>query len=134
VSEHTLLTKDLVQPLFIKEGLSRPAPISSMPGQLQWPLSLVGEEARRLEAVGVPAVILFGIPAHKDISGKAAFSSKGIIQQAITRVKKACPSLLVITDVCLCEYLAHGHCGHVHGGRILNDASLKTILEWVQKQ
>ena len=129
LSEHTLLAKELVQPIFVKEGLSRPSPIAPMPGQFQWPVNLAVEEVRRLEEAGVPAVILFGIPAKKDAAGKAAFAKNGVIQKAAARVKKACPEILLITDVCLCEYLSHGHCGHVDGGRVLNDASVKTLAK-----
>ncbi len=127
VRENELLARDLVQPLFVKESISAPVPILSMPGQFQWTESGAAEEAKKLEALGVPAVILFGIPAKKDSTGRAAFASKGVIQRAVSRIKKAAPRLLVITDVCLCEYMSHGHCGHVDGGSVMNDASVKTL-------
>ncbi|MGH7198801.1 MAG: porphobilinogen synthase [Candidatus Omnitrophota bacterium] len=127
VSETTLLLKELVQPLFIKEGLARPAEISSMPGQFQHSEKSLLEEARQIEGLGVPAVILFGIPAKKESAGRQAFAKKGIVQRTVAALKKKCPKLLVIADVCLCEYMSHGHCGHVHNGKILNDPTVKTL-------
>ena len=127
ISENSLLPKDLVQPLFIKDGLTRPYEIASMPGQFQFPLGAIISEAQKIEALGISSIILFGIPAKKDLKGRAAFAKNGVIQKAIAAIKKKCPKLLVITDVCLCEYLSHGHCGHIEKGRILNDASVKTI-------
>jgi porphobilinogen synthase len=129
IEEHRLLAGDLIQPIFIKEGISRPVEISSMPGQFQHDPAGAVAEARSVERLGIPAVILFGIPAKKDASGRASFSSKGVVQKAVIAIKKACPKLLVITDVCLCEYLSHGHCGHVDGGRVLNDSSVKTLAK-----
>ena len=111
VSENTLYLKDLVQPLFVKEGLLRPVEISSMPGQFQHSEKSLVAAAEKIQTLGVPAVILFGIPVKKDSSGYQAFAKKGIIQRAVAQIKKRCQSLLVITDVCLCEYLSHGHCG-----------------------
>lgn len=127
VREHRVLGTELIQPLFVKEGLSRPSEIASMPGQFQWTETAVAEEARRVADAGVPAVMLFGVPAKKDTAGNAAFSSKGAVQSAVRRIKKARPNLLVVTDVCLCEYLSHGHCGHVRGGKVLNDPTLVTL-------
>ncbi|HTL71375.1 MAG TPA: porphobilinogen synthase [Candidatus Eisenbacteria bacterium] len=129
LGEHRLSARDLVQPLFVKEGISRPAPIPSMPGQFQWPVNGIAGEAKRLRALGVPAVILFGIPVKKDPTGKAASAANGSVQRAVKILKKACPDLLVITDVCLCEYTSHGHCGHVDGGKVLNDASVKALAQ-----
>jgi porphobilinogen synthase len=127
LSEHRLSLKDLVGPLFVKEGLSKNKEIPSMPGQFQFSPQGVAEEAKSLEALGIPAVILFGIPAKKDLKGLEAFSKKGVVQNAIRDIKKNCPKLLVISDVCLCEYLSHGHCGHVDGSKIANDASVATL-------
>ena len=131
LQEHRLTRDKLIQPLFVKEGLLRRAPIASMPGQFQWPSNELAEEAKKLHSLGVPAVILFGIPEKKDETGKEALKSGGIIQKAVKVVKKACPDLLVITDVCLCEYLSHGHCGHVDKKtkRIHNDSSVKTLAK-----
>ncbi len=127
VSESALSVKHLVQPLFVKEGITGSAAIASMPRQFQLSETAVAEEAKRVERLGIPAVLLFGIPAKKDLKGREAFAKKGILQRAIGRIKKAAPKLLVITDICLCEYLSHGHCGHVHRGRVLNDPTLKTL-------
>ena len=127
VSEHKLFTQDLVQPVFVKEGLEGRAAIASMPGQFQFSETEAVKEAQKIESLGIPALILFGIPAKKDARGLEAFSKKGIIQRAVAKIKKNCPKLLVITDVCLCEYLSHGHCGHVRRGRVLNDASVATL-------
>ena len=129
LEETRLHRRDLVQPLFVKEGISRPFEIKSMPGQFQHsPKSLV-EEAKKIEAAGIPAILLFGVPAKKDLSGSAAFNRGGIFQKTVAAIKKACPGLLVITDICLCEYLAHGHCGHTQSGKIINDASVKTLAK-----
>ena len=127
LSEHSLLKKDLIQPLFVKEGISRTVEIPSMPGQFQFSLNTIADEAKKIEAFGIPAIILFGIPSRKDKSGREAFSKSGIIQKAVRLIKKRCSKLLVITDVCLCEYLSHGHCGHIEKGRIRNDTSVKTL-------
>lgn len=129
IEEHALLSKDLVQPLFIRENLSRPEPIPSMPDQFQLSPDALVDEAARLEALGVSSVLLFGIPAKKDTEGRLAFAKKGVVQRAIRALKKKCPKLLLIADVCLCEYLSHGHCGHVRRGRILNDPTLKTLAK-----
>ena len=129
VGEHRLDAKQLVQPLFVKEGLSRPAPISSMPGQSQWSLEGLLAEVSRIEQAGIPAVLLFGIPSAKDLNGKQALSKSGILQRAIRKIKQKNKNLLVIADVCLCEYLSHGHCGHVKNGRVLNDPTVKTLAQ-----
>ncbi len=130
MAEETALTlNDLVQPLFVKEGLTRAQEISSMPGQYQHSLKTLIEHARKIEGAGIPAVLLFGIPSKKDLDGKAALSSGGIVQKAVAALKKTCPRLLVITDICLCEYLSHGHCGHTQAGKIHNDSSIKTLAK-----
>ena len=107
----------------------KPAPIASMPGQYQWPVKDAAVESEKALALGIPAVLLFGIPRSKDLSGKQALRSQGIVQKAVRAIKKKCPKMLVITDVCLCEYLSHGHCGHVKNGKILNDPSVKVLAE-----
>ena len=94
LSEHTLLLKELIQPLFIKEGLSRPIEIPSMPGQYQWTLTTLAEEAVKIESLGISAVILFGIPQEKDIAGRLAFAKKGIVQRAVAAIKKNVQSFL----------------------------------------
>ncbi len=129
IEQTRLNRKDLVQPLFVKEGLDRPFEISSMPGQFQHsPKSLI-DTARKIEDRGIPGILLFGIPSSKDLAGKKAFATDGIIQKTIRSVKKICPKLLVMTDICLCEYLSHGHCGHIRGGKIANDHSVQTIAK-----
>lgn len=131
LSETRLYTEDLVQPLFVKEGLRTKTEISSMPGQFQHSEKSLIEEARELEKAGIPAIILFGIPARKDTAGKYAHQKNGITQRVIRNLKRNCKHLLVIADVCLCEYLSHGHCGHVIQKNkiksIDNDSSLKTL-------
>ena len=129
VGEHRLDAKQLVQPLFVKEDLTRPAPISSMPGQFQFPVSGLADEASQIAQAGIPAVLLFGIPSVKDLSGRRALSKNGVVQRAIKKIKQKNKDLLVIADVCLCEYLSHGHCGHVKNGRVLNDPTIKTLAE-----
>lgn len=129
LSEHVLSKKDLVQPFFVKEGLAKPVEITSMPGQFQHSLSSLVEAAARTQAAGVPAVILFGIPRKKSSGGRESFAKGGIVQKAVAAVKKRCPGLLVITDVCLCEYTSHGHCGHLVKGRVDNDSSVKTLAK-----
>lgn len=129
LSENVLDLKELIQPLFVKEGLSRPFEIQSMPGQFQWTEQTLVEEAQKIQALGLKALILFGIPAKKDALGLQAFSKNGVVQKAVRAIKKKCPKLLVITDVCLCEYLSHGHCGHIKNGRIMNDESVKTLAK-----
>lgn len=127
VRETHLQTSQLIYPIFIAEGTTQPLPITSMPGIVQWPLEMLGQEAKRLLNLGIPAVLLFGIPAEKDAVGSQAYAEQGIIQQAIRLLKATVPELLVITDVCLCEYTDHGHCGVIHNGDVLNDESLELL-------
>jgi porphobilinogen synthase len=98
-----------------------------MPGIFQWPLEYLGREAERIASLGIPAVLLFGIPSEKDEVGSQAYASQGIIQQAIQRFKAEVPDLMVLTDVCLCEYTSHGHCGVIHNGDVQNDESLELL-------
>ncbi len=127
VRETHLTIDQLIYPLFIAEDISEPHEVSSMPGIMQWPLEYLGREAERIANLGIPAVLLFGIPTEKDEVGSQAYDSKGIIQQAIRRLKAETPDLLVITDVCLCEYTSHGHCGVIHNGYVQNDESLNLL-------
>src|SRR2546421_10505751 len=127
VRETHLAVDQFIYPLFIAEGISEPHEVSSMPGIMQWPLEYLGREAERIANLGIPAVLLFGIPTEKDEVGSQAYDSKGIIQQAIRRLKAETPDLLVITDVCLCEYTSHGHCGVIHNGYVQNDESLDLL-------
>jgi porphobilinogen synthase len=127
VRETRLSVEQLIYPLFIAEGISEPHAIASMPGIVQWPLEHLGREAERIVHLGIPAVLLFGIPSQKDEVGSQAYDSQGIIQQAIGRLKAAAPELIVMTDVCLCEYTSHGHCGIIANGNVQNDESLELL-------
>ena len=127
VRETALTVNDLIYPLFVVPGRNIRREISSMPGSFQLSVDQVITEAKEVSSLGIPAVILFGIPEHKDEMGSEAYSSGGIIQQAIKAVKDSVPELLVITDVCLCEYTDHGHCGVVKGGQILNDPTVELL-------
>ena len=127
VRETRLAVDQLIYPLFIAEGIHEPHEIASMPGIVQWPLEQLGREAERIASLGIPAVLLFGIPSEKDEVGSQAYNSRGIIQEAIRLLKSVNPELLVITDVCLCEYTSHGHCGLIHNGSVQNDTSLELL-------
>jgi porphobilinogen synthase len=127
VRETYLNVEQLIYPLFIAENIDEPHEISAMPGIMQWPLEYLGREAERIARLGIPAVLLFGIPSEKDEMGSQAYASQGVIQQAIRRLKAEVPDLLVITDVCLCEYTSHGHCGVIHNGNVQNDESLELL-------
>jgi porphobilinogen synthase len=111
VRETTLSPRNLILPLFVRYGQQERVPIASMPGHCQLSVDQLAGEAREIESLGIPAVILFGIPEQKDAVGSDACSDTGIVQQAVRAIKEAAPSLLVMTDVCLCEFTDHGHCG-----------------------
>ncbi len=131
VCETRLSVAQLVLPLFVRSGKKVRKPIGAMPGVFQLSLDELLREATRAHVLGVPAVLLFGIPDRKDERATGAYARNGIVQQAVRLLKKELPELLVITDVCLCEYMSHGHCGIVHtdkrGTKILNDPSLKLL-------
>lgn len=129
VSETYLNVEQLIYPLFIAENIDDPREISSMPGIKQWPLSYVGEEVKRILKLGIRAILLFGIPSEKDEVGSQAYNSQGIIQQAIRCIKAEAPDMLVMTDVCLCEYTNHGHCGVIYNGDVQNDESLELLAQ-----
>lgn len=129
VRETTLRKEELVYPIFVAEGEQIKNPVDSMPGIFQWSIDRIDEELERVRAAGVPAVLLFGIPKHKDEVGSEAYRDEGVTQQAIRHIKKTFPELLVIADVCLCEYTSHGHCGLVHEGEILNDETLELLAK-----
>src|SRR5260370_35565524 len=105
-----------------------------MPGMKQWPLEYVGKEAKRISNLGIPAVLLFGVPSEKDEVGSQAYHSQGIIQQSIRRIKVEAPDMLVITDVCLCEYTNHGHCGVVYNGKFQNEEWLELLARMALSQ
>ncbi len=127
IRETELAVNDLILPLFAVEGQNVQNPIPSMPGHAQMSVDLLVEKVREAVDVGVPAVILFGLPDHKDPLGTRAYAADGIVQKAVQAVKKAVPDMAVITDVCLCQYTDHGHCGMVEKGVIDNDASLDLL-------
>ena len=128
VRETTLSITDLIDPLFVTWGKGRERrPISSLPGVAQLTIEALRVEAEQIAALGLPAVLLFGLPETKDDQATSAYADEGIVQLAIRALKADNPDLLVFTDVCLCEYMSHGHCGVVSGERILNDPSLDLL-------
>jgi porphobilinogen synthase len=132
--ETALHVDDLIMPLFVRPGTGIKKEITSMPGNYQLSPDTLAEEARAVQGAGVPAVILFGIPEEKDAAGSEAYSADAIVCRAVEALKAACPSLCVITDVCLCEYTDHGHCGVVKNNRdgvpdVDNDATLELLVK-----
>jgi len=133
VSETEVSVRDLIQPLFIRTGTDTRQPIASMPEQFQLSVDLLSAEVSQIADLGIPAVLLFGIPQWKDMTGSAASRDDGIVQQAVRKIKEVHRDLLVITDLCFCEYTDHGHCGVVvdRGGRsdVDNDATLELLAQ-----
>src|SRR3989338_10264767 len=135
VSETELKTKNLIMPYFVREGKGAPKPIASMPGNYQWTIDSLKNEVKGAAHLGINGIILFGIPFSKDKIGSSAFDKNGVTQKAVKALKKGVPDVLVITDVCLCEYTSHGHCGVVvkkkgkTGFEIDNDATLKILAK-----
>src|ERR1039457_5411044 len=133
VRETHLNAGQLVLPLFVRNGRKLRHPIAAMPGVFQLSPDEILREAARAHELGVPAVLLFGIPDKKDAKASGAYASNGIVQQAVRLLKRECPELLIVTDVCLCEYMSHGHCGIVHrdrtGVKVLNDPTLKLLAQ-----
>jgi porphobilinogen synthase len=127
VKETTLSVKDFIHPLFVKHGRGKKDPISSLPGQYQFSVDGVVKEAGELWSLGIPSVILFGLPDKKDAVGSRSWADDGIVQQAISAIKDRLPEMVVITDVCLCEYTDHGHCGVIKDGFVENDATLELL-------
>ena len=133
VRETRLSAYDFVLPLFISEKLERRRPIASMPGVFQLSLKEIVDDAQRAQDVGLQAVLLFGIPERKDEQASSAYAENGVVQKALQAIKAKCPGLVVITDVCLCEYMSHGHCGvtrvdgdHFH---VLNDETVELLIK-----
>ena len=120
---------DFIYPLFIEEGNNIKEEISSMPGQYRCSIDRVGEELTELKELGITTILLFGIPAHKDPVGSGAYADNGIVQKAIRHIKKNFPEFLIVTDVCMCEYTSHGHCGILDGCEVVNDETLKYIAK-----
>ena len=127
VRETSLAPTDFVLPLFVAEDVVDRSPVASMPGVSQLSVPAAVEEAREAASLHIPAVILFGIPRRKDELGTGAYDRDGIVQRAVRAVKDAAPDLVIMTDVCLCEYTSHGHCGIVSGGEVLNDPTLDLL-------
>ena len=138
VRENWLRTDDLIAPLFVRRGRSVRAEIRSMPGVYQWSVDRLPQEAEAIAGLGIPAVLLFGIPDEKDAVGRENFHPQGVVQEAVRALKRAAPELVVISDVCLCEYTDHGHCGlintgeprlhpHLPEGYVLNDETLDVL-------
>jgi len=130
VAETTLTVDRFVLPLFAADGQREPSEIESLPGHMRWPPEQIAKPAREAAEAGIPAVLIFGLPASKDEIGSQAFDPQGVVQRAVAAIKKEVPDLLVITDVCLCQYTSHGHCGIVsEEGEILNDPTLRLIAK-----
>lgn len=127
VRETRLTASDLIYPMFVTVGKDRREEIASMPGQYRISVDLLVKEAAEVTLLGIPAVILFGVPDKKDERGTGAYDPKGIVPQAVRALKDQVPDLMVITDVCIDEYTSHGHCGLVKDGRILNDETLECL-------
>ncbi len=127
VRETTLSTKDLIFPLFVKHGRGERDPIPSMPGQYRFSPDTIIKETEEIWAMGIPAVILFGIPEKKDPMGSSAYDDGEVVQRSISAIKDRIPDMTVITDVCLCEYTDHGHCGVIKDGGVDNDATVELL-------
>jgi porphobilinogen synthase len=127
IRETSLSVDNLIEPLFVVPGKGVRKPITSMPGVFQLSVDELIREAREVQAAGIPAVILFGIPDKKDDRASGAYASEGIIQRAVRALKDQVPDLIVIGDVCLCEYMSHGHCGLIQDGDVDNDATLELL-------
>lgn len=127
VKETRLSTAELIYPIFVEEGKNIRLPVDSMPGVYRYSIDNLDEVLERIAASGISGVLIFGIPVHKDENASEAYDKDGITQLAVRYIKSKYPQLLVITDVCLCEYTSHGHCGVVCGGEILNDETLPLL-------
>ena len=129
VRETSLSVDDMVYPLFVVEGKGVKKPISSMPGNFQMSVDHLVREVGKTKELGIPAVLIFGIPEKKDEVASGAFARDGIVQRAVRRIKDRTPDILVITDVCLCEYTNHGHCGMMEKGDVDNDPTIEVLAE-----
>jgi porphobilinogen synthase len=129
VRETELSKNDFIYPLFVVPGQGIRKEVSSMPGVFQMSVDQIVKECAEVKALGIPAVIFFGIPEEKDDVGSGAYDDHGVVQQAVRKVKQEVPGLVLITDVCLCEYTSHGHCGIVRGDEIVNDASVDLLAK-----
>jgi porphobilinogen synthase len=129
VRETTLSPDNFIYPMFVTHGKGVKKEISSMPGNYQQSIDNLVKDCEEVHGLGIPAVILFGIPEHKDELGTEAYSDEGIVQHAIKAIKNKLPELLVITDVCMCEYTSHGHCGVIRNGEVQNDETLELLAK-----
>jgi porphobilinogen synthase len=127
VRETSLSPDNFIYPLFVTHGRGVRKAISSMPGCFQESVDRIAKHAKEVFSLGIPAVILFGIPEHKDEAGTGAYAEHGVVQRAVKAIKNAVPELYVVTDVCMCEYTSHGHCGIVKDGDVLNDLTLDLL-------
>ena len=134
VRETTLSVSDFIYPMFVTHGRDVMAPVDPMPGIFQLSLDRLLDEVGEVAELGIPAVLLFGVPAQKDPEGTEAYESGGIVQEAVRVIKQAAPGLIVVTDVCLCEYTDHGHCGVISDGRVDNDRSLELLARMAERQ
>ena len=129
VCETTVLPKELIYPIFVAEGNDIKKPVESMPDVYQYSIDNLDEILSRIDKSGISGLLIFGIPAHKDEKASSAYDDNGITQRAVRYIKEKYPKMLVIADVCLCEYTSHGHCGMVCGGKILNDETLPLLAK-----
>jgi len=129
IRETSLSIDDLIYPLFVTHGKGIKKEISSMPGNYHFSIDKLTEEVKKVRDLGIPAIILFGLPENKDEAASGAYDENGIVQEAVRAIKKSVPDILVITDVCLCEYMSHGHCGVVKDNEVLNDLTLQLLAK-----
>lgn len=127
VRETTLSVKDFIYPIFVRHGQNIKEPISSMPGQYHFSVDRIVQEVEEAWSLGIPSIILFGLPDKKDAVGSRSYAEDGVVQQAISAIKEKVPDMVVMTDVCLCEYTDHGHCGVIKEGQVDNDATLELL-------
>ncbi len=129
IRETSLSIDDLIYPLFVTHGKGIKKEISSMPGNYHFSIDKLTEEVKKVRDLGIPGIILFGLPENKDEAASGAYDENGIVQEAVRAIKKSVPDILVITDVCLCEYMSHGHCGVVRDNEVLNDLTLQLLAK-----
>jgi porphobilinogen synthase len=127
VRETHIQPSDFIYPIFVREGQTEPEPISSMPGQSRLPVSHLADEAKRIQDLGIGAILIFGLPIHKDEQASSSSDPDGVVQNAIRTIKSSTPNLVVMTDVCVCAYMPHGHCGVLNGQEVDNDATLPLL-------
>ncbi len=127
VREHQVSPDDFIYPIFAVEGSDIKEEVPSMPGVFHFSLDRLDEEVDEVVELGIPSIILFGVPQEKDACGSSAYADEGIVQRAIRQVKQRYPDLYVMADTCLCQYTDHGHCGVVENGEIVNDESLQVL-------